>query len=310
MTLASNILFFGPFIKASRIDSYFAVASAVGLIYDWALTFGQEVELIWKKRWSLMTAMYLSVRYVGLIYSIIRVLLFIPVTTAVSPGGYLALDWMCVVTNAILGVIMIARLYAMYQKSRNVLTFLVVVFLAVNIANGVLAGIIMKDVSGEIVVLSGMYQCIVSFGGDSVFLGSVTWIFAAVWELVTLCLAVWITAKHFRELRRSSAGGIIGDCFTVLIKTHVLYFASFVPIACFNLAYLSPITQVEPYSMKRHIYVGFLQIFSLAGKFVLGPRLIIGVREYHARLVTDSDAATSVTSIVFEKHVYDGKCSV
>jgi hypothetical protein len=57
MTLVSNELFLGPFIKASRITSYFAgswraslmtlamyqfnfgcgfaVASAVGLIYDW-----------------------------------------------------------------------------------------------------------------------------------------------------------------------------------------------------------------------------------------------------------------------------------
>jgi hypothetical protein len=70
-----------------------------------------------------------------------------------------------------------------------------------------------------------MYQCTVSFGGDSILLDSMTWILATVWEVVTLCFAVWIAAKHFRELRRLSAGGIIGDCFTVLIKTHVLYFA-------------------------------------------------------------------------------------
>lgn len=82
MTLVSNILFLGPFIKTSRVDSYFAVASAVGLMYDWALTFGQEVELIWNRPWSLMTASYISVRYVGLIYSVIRVLLFSPATAA------------------------------------------------------------------------------------------------------------------------------------------------------------------------------------------------------------------------------------
>ncbi|KAG2035200.1 hypothetical protein BDR03DRAFT_535460 [Suillus americanus] len=219
---------------------------------------------------------------------------------------------MCVIINAILGVIMISRLHAMYQRSRNVLIFLVVIFLAVNIANAVLAGIIMEDISGEVVlVISGMYQCTVSFGGDSVLLGSMTWILATVWEVVTLCFAVWIAVKHFRELRRSSAEGIIGDCFTVLIKTHVLYFASFVPISCFNLAYLSPTTSVEPYSMKWHIYVGFLQIFALAGKFALGPRLILGVREYHAKLVADSDVVIGMTStIVFQERVYDGKCSV
>ncbi|KAG2340752.1 hypothetical protein BDR05DRAFT_503742 [Suillus weaverae] len=309
MSSVSNDLFLGPSIKASRITSYFAVASAVGLIYDWALTFGQEVELIWK-RWSLVTVLYLCVRYVGIIYSVIRVLLFIPVTAVVSPGGYVALDWIDIVINAMLGVIIITRLYAMYQRSSNVLAFLVIIFLAVNIADGVLAGIVMGDISGEVFILSGMYQCTISFGGDSVLLDSMIWVLTTVWEVVTLCFAVWITVKHFRELRRSSAGGIIGDCFTVLIKTHVIYFASFVPMSCFNLVYLSPTTSVEPYSMKWHIYVGFLQIFSLSGKFVLGPRLVLGVRVYHANLLADSDAATGMTSIVFRERVYDGKCSV
>jgi hypothetical protein len=46
-----------------------------------------------------------------------------------------------------------------------------------------------------------------------------------VWEVLALFLAVRITVKHFRELRQHSAGGIIGDCFTVLMKTHVIYFA-------------------------------------------------------------------------------------
>jgi hypothetical protein len=43
---------------------------------------------------------------------------------------------------------MIFRLHAMYQRSRNVLVFLVVIFLAVNITNVVLVGMIMKDISG------------------------------------------------------------------------------------------------------------------------------------------------------------------
>jgi hypothetical protein len=38
--------------------------------------------------------------------------------------------------------------------------------------------------------------------------------------------------------------------------------------------------------------------------FVLGPRLILSVREYHAKLVADSDAETSMNSIVFQEHVH------
>jgi preprotein translocase subunit SecG len=73
-------------------------------------------------------------------------------------------------------------------------------------------------------ILSGTYLCTLDFGGDSSFLDSMTWILATVWEVLSLCLALWIAVKHFRELHRHSTSGIIGDCFMVLMKTHVSYF--------------------------------------------------------------------------------------
>ena len=75
-------------------------------------------------------------------------------------------------------------------------------------------------------ILSGNYMC--SDEGGNELMVSITWILDTVWEIVALCLAVWIAVKHFRELRRfgSSTGSVVGDCFTVLIKTHMFYFAS------------------------------------------------------------------------------------
>jgi hypothetical protein len=53
----------------------------------------------------------------------------------------------------VLQVIMIARLYAMYQGSRTMLIFLVIIFLAVNIAYVVLAAIELKQ------VVAGKFAC-------------------------------------------------------------------------------------------------------------------------------------------------------
>ncbi|KAG1776700.1 hypothetical protein EV702DRAFT_1279221, partial [Suillus placidus] len=139
-----------PFISSALISSYFVAAGSAGIMYDWALTFGQEVELIWRQRWSLMTLLYLSVRYVGILFAVINILLYIPTvseTDAVSQILFVALDWTSVVVNVLLGVIMITRLYAMYQRSRKVLILLVVVFLSVNIANGVLTAILTSHIS-------------------------------------------------------------------------------------------------------------------------------------------------------------------
>ncbi|KAG1775498.1 hypothetical protein EV702DRAFT_432221 [Suillus placidus] len=202
-------------------------------------------------------------------------------------------------------VIMIARLHAMYQRSRIMLIFLVIIFLAVNIACGVIATIILKYSVAEELILSGTYMCNYGYDGDGKLLASMIWMLNIVWEVLALCLSVWIAVKHFRDLRRlgPSTGSIIGDCFRVLIKSHVLYFASFVCVSCFELGYLSPGLSSSN-SMGVLILAGALDILLGMQMFVLGPRLILSVREYHAKLVVGSDAETNVTSIVFQERVH------
>ena len=52
------------------------------------------------------------------------------------------------------------------------------------------------------------------------------------------------------------------------------------------------------------IYFVLLQISTVVQMFVLGPRLILGVREYHAKLVANSDAASAMTSIAFQERIH------
>ncbi|KAG2339453.1 hypothetical protein BDR05DRAFT_968045 [Suillus weaverae] len=216
---------------------------------------------------------------------------------------YLALSWTSLVVNAILGVIMIARLNAMYQRSRKVLITLIAVFLAVYIAVGLLTAIRERYMSLDELILSGTYHCAFDKVGD-VLLFKIAWILGIVWEVVALCFAVWIAVKHFRELRRYSAGGIVGDCFVVLMKTHLVYFVSYVAGSCCQIGYLFPMIVVDPYPLEYRLYYGVSQIFLFAQLFVLGPRLILCVREYHAELMADSDSVIGMTSIAFQERVH------
>ncbi|KAG1775269.1 hypothetical protein EV702DRAFT_453991 [Suillus placidus] len=318
MTLVSNDPIWWPSINSYRIASYFVVAASAGVMYDWVLTFGHEVELIWRQHWSLMTGLYLSARYLGIIYAIIGLLIYVPtisLTDAVSilhrsqsfPSNqlhyhigvshivYVTSNSMITVVNAILGVIMIARLHAMYQR-RMMLIFLSAILLSVTIASGVTITIITMHMSEEEFVLSGTYQCYVNFGDNTNLSYSIYWMFITAWEVLALCLAIWIAVKHFRELQRPSPGWIIGDCFTALTKSHLVYFVSFVAVSCFNFGYLSPTISA--------IYPGLTQIFLLVQLFVLGPRLILSVREYHAKRVANSDAVSGMTSISFQERVH------
>jgi hypothetical protein len=55
------------------------------------------------------------------------------------------------------------------------------------------------------------------------------------------------------------------------------------------------------------IYYGVLQVAILVQMFVLGPRLILSIREHHAELVDNSDAGIGMSTIAFqEAHVPTG----
>jgi hypothetical protein len=69
-----------------RVSNYFVVASSVAVVYDWVLTFGQEYQLIWRPRRSLMTALYIIVRCIGLVYSVSNMLLNLPGVLKTSMG--------------------------------------------------------------------------------------------------------------------------------------------------------------------------------------------------------------------------------
>ena len=74
-------------------------------------------------------------------------------------------------------------------------------------------------------VLSGIHMCAFAVEGNVVFLRETTWILGSAWETLALSLAVWIAIKHFRELQQTSTGWAVEDCFTILMQTHILYFA-------------------------------------------------------------------------------------
>lgn len=303
MTSVSNDPMLWPLIDSYRLLSYFLVASFAAVIYDWALTFGQEFELIWRQPWSHMTILYLSVRYAGLPYAVAVVLSSIP-SVSVSDAGcnvmYFMQNWMTVAIIAILCVIVNSRLHAMYQRSRKMLIFLVTICLSVTIACVVLAAIVSSHVSGEELVLSGCYLCHYNFEGVDELLISMTWILCTVWEVSILCLAVWIVVKHFREVQQLSTGGTITNCFMVLTKIHMIYFIFSVIVFSFGLGSFSP-TIYNSSSVGAEVYNGVLEILLFVQMFVLGPRLILGVREHDAKLAVNSDAGPSFTTIIFQE---------
>ncbi|KAG2086724.1 hypothetical protein BD769DRAFT_491643 [Suillus cothurnatus] len=182
-----------PTINQNRAVSYWSIAASIVIVYDWILTLGQEIKLIWKQCWSLMTVLYLVIRYIGILYPVMSIL------GKSRNDMYYTMNGINMVIFAMLGVIMIFQLYAMYQGSRGILIFLVIIFLAVNITCGVITTIALKHLVGEELILSGTYMCSYEFEDDIQLLTSMIWMLNTVWEALALCLSVWISVKHFHD---------------------------------------------------------------------------------------------------------------
>ena len=77
-------------------------------------------------------------------------------------------------------------------------------------------------------ILSGAHMCSYELQGDVQLWIKLTWVLTTAWEILALCLAVRVAVKHFRELQGPSTRWTLRDTFTVLVKTHIFYFARFV----------------------------------------------------------------------------------
>jgi hypothetical protein len=74
MIVISNDPNLWPVVNFYLVSSYFTVAASVVVVYEWGLVFGQEFELVWRQRWSLMTILYLGLRTVGILYIVVSLL--------------------------------------------------------------------------------------------------------------------------------------------------------------------------------------------------------------------------------------------
>jgi len=58
-------------------------------------------------------------------------------------------------------------------------------------------------------------------------------------------------------------------------------------------------------SLAEEVFTGLVNSSTKVVQiFVLGPRLILGVREYNANIVANSDEGISMTSIAFQERVH------
>ncbi|KAI0647196.1 hypothetical protein C8Q79DRAFT_1009322 [Trametes meyenii] len=107
-------------LSSIRLNNSLAVASVAMLYYDYCLTFSMEVERFWRSaRLSPVSILFVLNRYLGLLGP---VPVLVEYLWNLSPQRYH--QYYAVISQVIVGVILIMRTYAFYDRNKRLLTAL------------------------------------------------------------------------------------------------------------------------------------------------------------------------------------------
>ncbi|KIJ28035.1 hypothetical protein M422DRAFT_54782 [Sphaerobolus stellatus SS14] len=151
-------------VPSANVRYFLSVAASMVIFYDYALSFGDEVEFVWKARPNWVTRMYIFIRYFTIA---IRIpigqssLIKVPISShllfcsnvfgviPVSPHGCVIWGWFQVMTGQILfisvEILLIARVFAYYGRRKIVLLSLVTLLTVNVIASATLVLTSFKD---------------------------------------------------------------------------------------------------------------------------------------------------------------------
>ncbi|KAG1812798.1 uncharacterized protein BJ212DRAFT_432703 [Suillus subaureus] len=244
--------------------------------YEYLLLLDKEVKYVWERPWSIMSLLYLVVRYFGLFLALLcgswGGLLYMP--ESVSYGLLVLIEWGFSVYFCFAEAILIWRLYALCNQSKLLLYVLVGLFLPI-VALSIGTDIYLYSRSNvfsvkEIITPHAKY-CTLSYN-----IGPMPAIYTSIpivcYDVLLVILAVAILVKHLKERRdfRMRANTYM----VMIVRYHIMYFA------------LNLTNQILLVILWAHIPTSAMslsELFNDTAPFILAPRLIISIWDTHAQ---------------------------
>ncbi|KAG1795112.1 uncharacterized protein HD556DRAFT_392955 [Suillus plorans] len=257
-----------------------------GLVsYEYIFHFEKEVKFVWTRKWSPMTYLYLAARYLGLFLAMLCAcwggLMYIP--EGVSYALAVLLEWGFSIYFLLAEVILIWRLYALYNRSKFILYLLVGLFLviaALSIGIDIYLYSRPEAFSVKEIVTPNVNYCTSSFN-----IGPMPAIYASIpiicFDIFLVVLAVLNLVKHLRERREIQ---MKPNTYVILIvRCHVVYFL----LNLTNEVLLTVLWANIPPAV-----ISLSEGFINTAPFIIAPRLIISIWDTHANEERTHNSAT------------------
>ncbi|KAH8110209.1 hypothetical protein DFH11DRAFT_1622854 [Phellopilus nigrolimitatus] len=195
----------------------FSLACCVMLFYDISITFGDEVEKIWKQRFTFASVLWFMNRYLSPLGYIVVIVSFNDPNWSKSVCNRYVLypEVLKIFTSAAIGVIFILRLYSLYGGSMAVLGLIAVLLLAE------LAVKIWAFTDGTSVSLPpGLVGCILTGKSNSNDRFVYTWVAELIFDTAVFLATLFRTLLIYRKHRHGAAIPLI----KMMMRDGILYF--------------------------------------------------------------------------------------
>ncbi|KAG2153571.1 uncharacterized protein EDB93DRAFT_224759 [Suillus bovinus] len=259
---------------------YVQIAVAAVVLYDHSLTFGREIDYIWRRPPSFVAALYLLDRYLGDSVVIIGVYLCLTedASTQVSFRLFQVRAWGTLLCSWLTQCIMQLRIYAMYRQTRWILMILVFSFFSEVLAVVVIIWRTIGPTSQLVVtdkssIFPGKHLC--TFSGINT---NFTYLFIPVlcFEVLLFFLAIRVSLNNMRE-RKATPGPSslrVNSFMSILVRDSILYFF-------INLAMCAIVMGLWRNAAALHATISIP--FIMLVQTIIGTRMVINFKEHCSR---------------------------
>jgi len=254
----ANLLFTAS-LTATRFSTF---ASLAFLVYDHVLTLDAEIEFVWRRAWSFGKVMFIFNRYFGLAVLAFNSIVHFYHSPTHSQFCEIFRAWTGIaVMLAVMSaeVILMARIYAVYDRSKRVLIIMAVLF-AVNIMSSAMI-IFLSPPGGTRSPPKALPGCFVVDQAASFF---ICWIPAFTFETILFSMMLY---RGWGTL----TGKLSSPLMNVVIRDSIVYF-----IIIFAALFANCLTwALSPQTFN----VELSGCWTIASSCAFGSRLLLNIRE-------------------------------
>ncbi|KAI9571040.1 hypothetical protein HD554DRAFT_2327130 [Boletus coccyginus] len=255
-------------LEAQQMNNYACFALLTTVLYDYVLTFSSEVHYIWVRKQQLSSKVKVHYSPIAQVLDLgLHIVCpggstFIPGPVRVSTATYLLSDWTFPIFLSAADLVMILRVYAMWNQSKWILWVLLFIYVPTVIFSFVFVGIYNDPntyLSVTVVQVLDFSVCSASFNGPST-LYLYTTIPGVTLGVALFNLALFKTLKQSVQMYRATKQWQPNKYMQLLLREGFFYF------------FVYTLTTITTYLSQNDLGLTL---------FPMMPRFIISVRELY-----------------------------